>query len=99
MAEIVRQRQRLGEILVEPQPAGERARNLRDFKRMGEPRAIVIAFVENENLSLMLKAAERRCMDDAVAVAAKRAAAFAGRLQMKAPTALARVAGVGSARF
>ena len=45
MAEIVRQRQRLGQILVEPQRAGERARDLRHFQRVGEPGAVMVALV------------------------------------------------------
>ena len=77
MAEIVRERQRLGEIFVEPQRAGERTRDLRHFERVGEPGAVVVALVEYEHLRLVLEAAEGRRMDDAVAVAAEGAAAFA----------------------
>ena len=76
MAEIVRKRQRLGEILVEPERARERARDLGDFERVGEPRAVVIALVEDEDLRLVLEAAKGGRMDDAVAVAAEGAAAL-----------------------
>ena len=80
MAEIVGERQRLGQILVEAERAGERARDLGHLERMGEPRAVMVAFVEHEDLGLVLEAAERGRMDDAVAVAAERAAALADRL-------------------
>ena len=45
MAEIVRKRQRFGEILVEAERAGERTRDLGHFKRVGEPGAVVVALV------------------------------------------------------
>ena len=71
MAEVVGKRQRLAQILVEPERARERAGDLRDFQRMGEPGAVVVAFVEDEHLGLVGKPAERGRMDDAVAVAAE----------------------------
>ena len=95
MAEIVRQRQRLGEVLVEAECASKRAGDLRDFERVGEPGPVMIALVEHEHLRLVLEATERGRVDDAVAVAAKGAAAFAGRLRMKPSAALAWVARVG----
>ena len=58
MAEIVRQRQRLGEVLVEPERAGERAGDLRDFQRMGQPGAVVVALVIDEHLRLVRQPAE-----------------------------------------
>ena len=75
MAEIVRQRQRLGEVLVEAERAGQRARDLGHFERVGEPGAVVVALVEDEHLRLVLEPAEGRRMDDAVAIAAEGAAA------------------------
>src|SRR6516165_6969281 len=52
MAEVVRKRQRLGQVLIEPQPPGQRSRNLRDLERMGQPSAIMVALVRNKNLGL-----------------------------------------------
>ena len=94
MAEIVGQRQRLGEIFVEPQPARQRAGDLGDFERMGQPGAVMVAFVEHEDLRLVLEPPERGRMDDAVAVAAKGAAALAGGLGMEPAAALLRIARV-----
>ena len=59
MAEIVRQRQRLGEVLVEAERARQRAGDLRHFQRMGEPRAVVVALVIDEDLRLVRQPAER----------------------------------------
>src|SRR5262249_43126198 len=94
MAKIVSQRQRLGQIFVKPQPPRQRARDLRDFKRVGEPRPVMIALVENENLGFVLQSAEGGGMDDAVAIAAKSAAALARRFGMKPAAAAVRVAGI-----
>ena len=58
VAEVVRQRQRLGEILVEAERAGERAGDLRHLDRMGQAGAVVVALVEDEDLGLVLEAAE-----------------------------------------
>ena len=71
MAEIVRQRGGLRQILVEPERARERARDLHHFERVGEPRAEMVALVIDENLRLVRQAAEGGGMDDAVAIAAE----------------------------
>ena len=94
MPQVVGERERLGQILVEPQPPGQRARDLRNLERMGKPCPIVIALVKNENLGLVLEAPERGGMDDAVAIAPKGAAACAWRLGIKPTAACLRVAGI-----
>jgi len=86
MAEIMRQRQRLGEILVEPELTGKRAGNLRDFQRVRQARAIMIALVKYEYLCLVLQAAERGRMNDPVAITPERTAGFARRF-LKLPSA------------
>ena len=80
MAEVVRERQRLGQVLIEPQLPGQSARNLRDLERVGQPSAIMVALVKNKNLGLVLETAKRGGVDDAVAIAPKCAAACAWRL-------------------
>ena len=69
VAEIMREGHRLGEILVEPERTGERAGDLRHLDRMGQPRAEMIALVEEEHLRLVVEPAEGGRMDDAVAIA------------------------------
>ncbi len=99
MTEIVGQRQGLGEILVEPKPPRQRARNLCHFEGVREPGAVMVALVEDEDLGLVLEAAERGGMDDAIAVAAEVAAAFARRLGMEPAPAQGRIAGVRRSEY
>ena len=72
VAEVVPERDRLGELLVEPQHLGDRPRDLRHLERVREPRAVVVAVRREEHLRLVLQPAERLAVDDAVAVALER---------------------------
>src|ERR1700754_3558117 len=65
--QVVRERDRLDEIFVEPQVARDRSRDLRDLERVRQPRAEEIAFVIDEDLRLVLEAPERRRVNDAIA--------------------------------
>src|SRR5690606_29628258 len=67
--EIVREADRLDEILVEPHRARDSARDLRDLERVGQSRTVVIPLVIDEDLRLVDETPKRRRMDDAVAVA------------------------------
>jgi hypothetical protein len=89
VAEIVDERHRLGQILVAAQRPGQRTRDLRDLDRMGQPRAVMVALMGDEDLRLVLEPAKGRGMDDAVAVAleGRAGAAFGFRHQ---PAARAR---------
>ncbi len=69
MPEIVGEADGLGQFLVQPQRARNRARNLRDFERMRQPGPVQIAFVIDEHLGLVDQPAKRRGMNDAVAIA------------------------------
>src|SRR5438128_838280 len=69
MAKVMGKRERLGEIIVEAEGAGRRARDLPNFERMGKPCAEMIAFMRNEDLSLVGKSAESRAMDNTVTIA------------------------------
>ena len=91
MAEVVAERERLGQILVEPERAGERAGDLGHLQRVGQPGAEMVALVEHEHLGLVGEPAERGGMDDAVAVAAEGAAGGARRLRIAPAAALRRV--------
>ena len=90
VAEVMGQRQRFGQILVEPERARERAGDLGDFQGVGQPGAVMVALMEHENLGLVREPAEGGGMDDAVAVAAEGVAGRAGRLRMEPPAAPAR---------
>ena len=82
--EVVRQRQRLGQVLVETQHAGDGAGDLRHLQAVGEARAIVVALVEHEHLRLVGEAPEGGGMHDAVAVALEGGAHGAGGLGVDA---------------
>jgi len=83
VAEIVGEAQCLGEILIDGEHPRHRARNLGDFERMGKAGAVVIAFVLHEDLRLVLQAAKRGGMDNAVAIALVARSGRAFRLGMK----------------
>ena len=96
MAKVVREAQRLGQILVEAECAGDGAANLRDFEAVGQPHAIMVAVGSDEHLGLLAQAAETDRMDDPVAVALEnvtRAARTRVRFGMKAAARLGRLRG------
>ena len=80
VAEIVRERQRLGQIFIEPQRPSQGTGDLRHLDGVGQARAEMVALVEHEDLRLVLQAPERRRVDDPVAIplelAARRRARF-----------------------
>ena len=68
MPQVVGESDRFGEVFVQAERAGRRSGDLGDFEGMGQPGAVVVAFVVDEDLRLVLEAAERAGVDDAVAV-------------------------------
>src|SRR5262245_58996441 len=69
--EVVTERNRLGQLLVQPQHLGDGARDLRDLERVREARPVVIASRREEHLRLVLESPERLAVDDAIAIALK----------------------------
>src|SRR5271155_797468 len=94
MAEVMCQRQRLREILVETELTGQRAGDLGHFERVGQPGAIMVAFMKHEYLGLVLQAAKGGGMDPPVTIAPERAAGPARRLGEQPPPAILGVAGI-----
>ena len=72
VAEVVAERDGLGEGLVEPQRPGQRPRHLGDLQRVGEPGDEVVAVGVQEDLRLVLEPAEGLGVQDPVAVALER---------------------------
>ena len=72
VAEIVAERDRFGELFVQPQDLGDRPRDLRHLERVRQPRAVVVAGRREEDLGLVLEPAKRLAVDDAIAIALKR---------------------------
>ena len=89
VAEVVAERDRLGQLLVQPQHLGDAARDLRDLERVREPRAVVIARRREEDLRLVLQPAERLAVDDAVAIALERRADWILGLGPQPPSRIA----------
>ena len=87
VAQVVRQRDRLDQVLVQPQRPRDRTAQLRHLDRVREPRAEQVAFVVQEHLRLVDQPAERGGMDDAVAVALELGAGRRRRLGMAAAAA------------
>ena len=96
VAEIVAERDRFGQLLVQPQHLGDRARDLRHLERVRQPRAVVIAGRREEHLRLVLQPAERLAVDDAVAVALKRRPDVVFRLGRRRPRESALLAACGA---
>ena len=69
VADIMGQRCRFGQVLVQVQTARDGARYLRDLQRVREAGDEMIADGRDEDLSLVLKAAERLRVQDTIAVA------------------------------
>ena len=72
VAEVVAERDRFGQLFVQAQHLGDGARDLCDFERVREPRPVVIAGRREEDLRLVLQAAKRLGVDDAIAIALER---------------------------
>ena len=70
--EVVAERDRFGQLLVQPQHLGDGARDLRDLERVRQPGPVVIAGWREEHLRLVLQPPEGLAVDDAVAIALKR---------------------------
>ncbi len=97
VAQIVRQRHRLGEIFVQRQRPGDGAGHLADFQRMGQAGAVMLAFVVQEHLGLVLQAAEGRRVHDTVSIPLEFRARRA-RTRCKQPAAaLLGIGGIGCA--
>ena len=73
MPDVVHQRQRLGQIDIQSERAGDVARNLRDLDRVRQAAAKVVRGAAGEDLRLARQPAKRARLHDAVAVALERA--------------------------
>jgi hypothetical protein len=69
MADIVGEAERFGQVLVEPERAGDGPPDLRDLQAVGQADAIMVAVGRDEDLGLVPEPPERDGMDDQVAVA------------------------------
>ena len=85
VAEIVDERNGLGQILVDLQSAGQSTRDLRHLDRVGQPRAVMVALMGDKDLCLVFQPAEGGGVDDAVPIALEGRAGRALRLVPQSP--------------
>ena len=74
VAEVVAEPDRLGQVLVQAERAGDGAGDEAGLERVGEAGPVVVALGSDEDLGLVLEPPERLRVDDPVAVALKRRA-------------------------
>ena len=96
VAQIVAETDRLRQILVEPQRAGDGSGKARDLQRVGQARAVVIPLRAQEDLRLVLEAAEGLGMRDAVHVPLEAGADLALRLRLHPAARIHRQHPVGA---
>jgi hypothetical protein len=94
VSEIVGERKRLGEVLIEAETARQRARNLRDLQRVRQARAIVVALMLHKHLRLVLESADRSGVNQTIAVATEIVAARTRLLRQEAAPGKRRVCGI-----
>ncbi|MDT4863467.1 hypothetical protein FQZ97_981760 [compost metagenome] len=94
--QIVSERDRLDQILVQTQRTRDAAPKLRHLQRVGQTRSKQIAFVVEKNLGLVDQPAKRGAVDDAVTVALKGRACGCLGLGKPPATAVLRMAGIPS---
>src|SRR5690606_35538574 len=99
VAEVVGQRDRLGQVLVEAQGAGDARGHLRDLEGVRQARPVVVALVVHEHLGLVLQAPERARVQHAVPVLLESGAVAALALRGHAPARLGGEAGVPRQRL
>ena len=76
VTEVMHQRHRLNQILVNPQRSGNRAGDRTDLERVGETVTMIIACLIGKDLSFVTESPVRRRMKNAVAIPLERASIF-----------------------
>src|SRR6185369_7741349 len=69
MTDVVRERERLAQGLVERERVAHAARDLAHLEAVREARAVLVALPVHEDLRLVHQPPERRAVDDAIAIA------------------------------
>ena len=95
VSQVVPQRNRLGQLLVQVQDFGDRAGDLRDLERVRQTSAIVIAGRRKEHLGLVLQPAEGLAVYHAVAIALEGGPDLVFRLRALATARVGRLGRLG----
>src|SRR5438067_2151527 len=99
MAEVVSQRDRLGEVLIQLQGARDVAGDARYFDGMGQAGAEMIASAIEEDLGFVFQPAKRAGVDDPIPVTLIMSAPFRRFLDVLAAARLAAELGKGSEKL
>jgi hypothetical protein len=98
VAQVMGQRYRFAQILVQTEPARHRTRHLSHLERVGETRAKEVTLVVEEDLGLVDQAAKGGTVHDAVAVALEFVAVWIRRQGIATPARSFRQARTGRER-
>jgi hypothetical protein len=93
MAKIMDQSHTLGKVFVELQRTRQGSGNLGHFDRMGQPGAIMIPVMGNEDLRFVFQAPKGCCVDDPVAITLEIRTRRAGFFRVQAPARCPGVCG------
>ena len=94
MAEIVTQRNRFHQVLIQKKRPRRRARNLRHFQRMGKPRSKMVPFRRKENLRLPLQPPKRLAVKNAIPIPLLRRSVRVFLLRAAPPLRVPRKCGI-----
>ena len=72
MTEVVTERDGFGQLFVQAQDLGDRARDLRHLEGVRQPRAVVITRRREEHLGLVFQSAKRLAVNDPIAITLER---------------------------
>ena len=96
MPQVVRQGNRFSQVFIQPQAAGQHARDLSDLQGVRQPGTKQVALVVDEHLRLVFQPTKSPGMDNAIAVTLERVAVARCGFGVTPPTALAGTTGVSS---
>ncbi len=97
MADVVHQRERFDQILVQAQRAADRASDRSCFERMCQPRPMIIAqVVAREYLSLLTQPAKGSAVQDTIPIALERSADGVRRFRPRAAAVIHAKRGIRS---
>jgi hypothetical protein len=95
MPQVMGQGNGFGQVFVQPKGSGDGAGHLGDFQSVGQPGAVVIPNGGEKNLGLMLQAAERLAVNNAIAISLEGGSQWARGFWMLTPLASPAAHGKG----
>src|SRR5665811_2152052 len=90
MTQIMTQRDRLREVLIQAQRSSHSARYPRNLQSMGQASAVMVTLWRNEDLRLVLQATKRLAVHNPIPIALERRADIAGPLRLHSSLGFSR---------